>query len=172
MLSQAQTEADGILDEAREQAEKIVSDARREAQLIEQNSEQALRQAARNVLLGLRSELEKRVCLAVENLLKDGLPAKDLAGIIGSLCSAYLKEHGEQDNVCRTRSVAEPEGAVKAAWQGFAEAMFACSCEGSACQTGIQGSDVLMFQRSLTATSRPPQPKSPASLPRPLMVFP
>ena len=149
MLSQAQTEAEGILDEAREQAEKIVSDARREAQLLEQNSEQALRQAARNVLLGLRSELEKRVCLAVENLLKDGLSAKDLAGIIGSLCSAYLKEHGEQDNLevlLEPSQFAELENAVKASLA--ADLQKQCSLAPAKALSGgfklvFKGSDVL-----------------------------
>lgn len=117
LLSQAHKEAESILDEAREQAEKILADARREAQLLEQNSEQALRQAARDVLLGLRSELEKRVRQAVENLLKDALPAKDLAGIISSLCSSYLKEQGEQvrlEVLLESGQFAELEGAVKA----------------------------------------------------------
>ncbi len=116
LLSQANKEAENILDEAREQAEKILADARREAQLLEQNSEQALRQAARDVLLGLRSEMEKRVRQAVENLLKDSLPGKDLAGIISSLCTSYLTGQGEQarlEVLLEPGQFAELEGAVK-----------------------------------------------------------
>jgi V/A-type H+-transporting ATPase subunit E len=96
LLSEARKEADAIIEEGRQQAAKIVSEARREAQLLEQNSEQALRQAARNVLLSLRAELEKRVGQAAENLLHDSLSAKDLAGIIGNLCNSYLTGQGDQ----------------------------------------------------------------------------
>ena len=96
LLSEAQKEADAIIEEGRQQAAKIVSEARREAQLLEQNSEQALRQAARNVLLSLRAELEKRVGQAAENLLHDSLSAKDLAGIVSNLCNSYLTGQGDQ----------------------------------------------------------------------------
>ena len=149
LLSQANKEAESILDEAREQAEKILADARREAQLLEQNSEQALRQAARDVLLGLRSELEKRVRQAVENLLKDSLPAKDLAGIISSLCSSYLKEHGEQASLevlLEPGQFSELEGVVKSRLS--AELQKQCSLAPAKNLSGgfklvFKGSDVL-----------------------------
>ncbi|MFA6929235.1 MAG: hypothetical protein WCT05_02830 [Lentisphaeria bacterium] len=117
LLSQAQKEVETILADAKEQAEKMITDARREAELLEQNSEQALRQAARDVLLGLRSELEKRVRQVTEGLLKNSLSVKDLAGIIASLCNAYLTQQGEQANLevlLEPGQLAELETAVKA----------------------------------------------------------
>ncbi|NLF92858.1 MAG: hypothetical protein GX564_03135, partial [Oligosphaeraceae bacterium] len=99
LLTQAQKEAEAIVAEAREQAAKIVAEAGREAELLEQKSEQALRQAARDVLLGVRAELAGRVQQAVGVLLRESLDTKGVAAIIAQLCEAYLKSQGEQDNI-------------------------------------------------------------------------
>jgi len=99
LLTQAQKEADAIIADAREQAEKIISEAGREAQLLQQKSEQALRQAARDVLLGVRAALAGRVQQAVGELLRGSLDATGLGAIIAQLCAAYLHSQGEQDNI-------------------------------------------------------------------------
>ncbi len=99
LLTQAQKEAEAIVAEAREQAAKIVSEAGREAELLRQKSEQALRQAARDVLLGVRAELAERVQQAVAGLLRESLDTTDLAAIVAQLCTAYPTNQGEQENI-------------------------------------------------------------------------
>lgn len=117
LLTQAQKEAEAILTEAREQATKIVSEASREAELLEQKSEQALRQAARDLLLGVRSELAERVEQAVAGLLKESLDVQGVATIIVQLCTSFLSSQGEQENLevlLNAEQFAALESAVKA----------------------------------------------------------
>jgi V/A-type H+-transporting ATPase subunit E len=99
LLTQAQKEADAIVADAREQAEKIISDAGREAELLRQKSEQALRQASRDVLLEVRAVLTERVQQAVGELLRHSLDAKDLGAIVAQLCTAYLQNQGTENNI-------------------------------------------------------------------------
>jgi len=117
LLTQAQKEAEAILAEAREQAAKIVSEAGREAGLLEQKSEQALRQSARDVLLGVRSELAERVQQAVRGLLKETIDVQGMTAIIAQLCTAFLSSQGEQGDLevlLNAEQFAALQSAVKA----------------------------------------------------------
>ncbi|NMA43631.1 MAG: hypothetical protein GX946_09655 [Oligosphaeraceae bacterium] len=99
LLAQAEQEAEAIVEQARAQGTEIIEAARREAELLRQNSEQALRQAARNVLLDLRRALEERLRQAVESLVQASLPSDQLAKVIATLCTAYLSGDGKEDRL-------------------------------------------------------------------------
>ncbi len=90
LLEKASAEAEKTIEEARAEAEKILSDARQEALLLAQKGEQALRQAARDVLLSLRRELEERVRRVAASLSGEALTADLVGEIISSLVPTYL----------------------------------------------------------------------------------
>lgn len=99
LLAQAEKEKEEVLRNAKLEAEKIIADAKREADLLEENSQQALKQAARNVLLSLRSEVENRLQNVVKNLLLENLSADNLSSIILSLCNNFLESKGEKQEL-------------------------------------------------------------------------
>jgi V/A-type H+-transporting ATPase subunit E len=149
LLAQARLEADALLAQARAEGAELLEGARREAELLRQNSEQALRQAARNVLLELRGVLEQRLRQAVESLMQASLPAEQLAQIIASLCTAYLAQGGKEDRLellLPEQQYQELVGAVNAALA--ADLRQNCELSPSRSVTGgfkllFKGSDVL-----------------------------
>lgn len=99
ILAAARKEAEAIEAAAKVQAEKLIAEARREAELLQQKSEQALRQAARNVLLELRGELSGRVREAVTGLLQASLDTEATARIIADLCRGYVERNGAESRL-------------------------------------------------------------------------
>ncbi|MDD4540520.1 MAG: hypothetical protein PHT80_16035, partial [Lentisphaeria bacterium] len=96
IIAQAKKEADDIIKEAKNKASQIVSDAEKESSLLAVKGEEALRQAARDVLLALRDELEKRVRKAALDVLKTTLgDSTQFATIISQVVSAYLTQSGD-----------------------------------------------------------------------------
>ena len=118
ILAQAKEEADATVQKAREEAKSIVENARREAAMLQQKGEEALRQASRDVLLSLRAELETRVKKAAESLLNANMKAGDMADIIATLVTNFIKSDGSVDDIqilLNPEDVATVEEALKGA---------------------------------------------------------
>ena len=119
IIAQAKKEADDIIKEAKKKASQIVSDAEKESSLLAVQGEEALRQAARDVLLALRGELEKRVRKAALDVLKTTLgDSTQFATIISQVVSAYLTQSGDNADLqvlLPKAQLDELETAVKAA---------------------------------------------------------
>ena len=99
ILSQAKEEADYTVKKAKEEASSIVENAKREAAILQQKGEEALRQASRDVLLSLRSELEKRVKQAAETLLNANMKPATIADIVAKLIVNFIKADGSSDDI-------------------------------------------------------------------------
>lgn len=99
-LKKAEAEKDDILGKAREEAAKLVADAEREAAAIvekgrkeaenfRRRAEAAAGQAARDVVLALRSELESRLRKSIGKAAGEALTPQFMAEIIKELARHY-----------------------------------------------------------------------------------
>ncbi|NMA45719.1 MAG: hypothetical protein GX945_04080 [Lentisphaerae bacterium] len=119
IIAQAKKEADDIIKDAKDKAGQIVGDAERESSLLAVKGEEALRQAARDVLLALRGEFEERVRKAAGDVMKNTLRDNaQLAGILSQVISAYLAHSGDNADLrvlLPKTQLDELESVVKAA---------------------------------------------------------
>jgi len=99
LLEKANGEAQRLLSEARAEAAAITAAAQREASLLNEKGEQALRQAARDVLLSLRAELEKRVVDIARTATGQALDAQAMAGLIAELVRRFAESGGRETRV-------------------------------------------------------------------------
>lgn len=99
ILDQARQEAARIIAEAKEQAAALTANAKNDAALLAQKGEEALRQAARDILLTLRNELQNKVQDAVGDLMSQTLNGEQLAAVIAELITAYVQKNGECDKL-------------------------------------------------------------------------
>lgn len=89
LLSEAQAKADQILAEAQKKAEEIRSQAEKDAEASLQRGTTALEQAARDVLLRLRTEIARQVNVAAQKASSATLSSQDVvAGLIVDLVKA------------------------------------------------------------------------------------
>ena len=94
-LQAAKNQAASLVAEAKAQAEKLVAEARREAALLREKGEQSLRQAARDVLLSLRQQLEERVVAVARSLAAESTTPENVAEIVTAMARGYLEAERE-----------------------------------------------------------------------------
>ena len=99
ILAKAKEEAAAILRQAKEEADQLKETAARETELLRKESEQAVRQAARDVKLALSAELRRQVPHAISSLLGETMQPEGLASIIAAVCTAFLQADGQQTNL-------------------------------------------------------------------------
>lgn len=98
-LAKAESERDDILDRARKEAARIVSEAEAEAASIRsgaeadadreiKRAESSIRQAARDVVLSLREELDGRMRRLVRNSAAEALTPEVVAEVLRALAGA------------------------------------------------------------------------------------
>lgn len=91
LLAEARAKAEDIVATATSEAERIREEAEREADATRARGTTALEQAARDVLLRLRTEIARQVKLAARSAAAATLSSSDLvAGIITELVSARV----------------------------------------------------------------------------------
>lgn len=93
ILAEAKTAAQKTLDQARDEAARLVADAQREADALTGKGREALRQAARDTLLSLRTQLQERLRRIVSVAVNDHFQGEMLASILEIICKAYVS-HG------------------------------------------------------------------------------
>jgi V/A-type H+-transporting ATPase subunit E len=91
-VEKAERKAERVVAEAEKQAERIVADAKSQAERFDRTSRETLTQAARNVILGLRSSIRELFEAVVQNEMKTALSSKDVQNIIHDLVKAWQKE--------------------------------------------------------------------------------
>lgn len=99
ILEDARKEAKGIVAEAKSEAEGIVKEARKQADLLREKGEESLRQAARDVLLSLRQQLEQRVVAVAKDVAASGLSDVSVAPAVASLIKAFAAKEGAESNI-------------------------------------------------------------------------
>ena len=82
IIAKAQAEAKGIIKKAQEEADDCRAKAQADSQILVQKGEEALRQAARDMMLSLRQQLQSRVKAAVLQLMDATLDAQQMPNVI------------------------------------------------------------------------------------------
>jgi V/A-type H+-transporting ATPase subunit E len=94
LLAAARTEAARIVKAAQDEAARLSAVARQENDTLAAKGQAALRQAARDTLLSLRQELQKRVQEVVRRGVGEALSPEALAAILQHLVHAYVNSGG------------------------------------------------------------------------------
>ncbi|NOY80868.1 MAG: hypothetical protein GXP31_07660 [Kiritimatiellaeota bacterium] len=115
ILDEARTEALRIVEEARTESERLIEQARQEAANLKERGSEALRQAARNTLLSLRSQLQKRLFNVVRACVGEAMTAELMAELIREMTAAYAKQGFKIDRL----SVLLPEERLEALRDGL-----------------------------------------------------
>lgn len=96
IVEAAQAEARRIVKAAQAEAAETVAKARQEADLLREKSERSLRQAARDLLLSLRCELESRVSAVARELVASTLDGQALAAAVADLIRLFAERDGAE----------------------------------------------------------------------------
>lgn len=102
-LQKAETEREKIIAEAKAEAEKIVSAAKAEAAALEKQAadhaasmqERAkitIQQAARDIVIGLKTELQERLLRITKNTTGAAMTPQLMAQLVAIMAEAYAKE--------------------------------------------------------------------------------
>ena len=126
-IAKADAERNAIIAKAKKEAEKIVADAKAEADEIkksaesevaafEKRAENALRQAARDIKISLKSELEGRINRAVENASSEALTPEFMAQLIKMAAEKFVASPDDEISVsCAVKDTSALDAALKAA---------------------------------------------------------
>ena len=105
--------ADGI---AKAEAAGIVKNANSEADAFRKRAENALVQAARDIKISLKGELESRINKAVENATSAALTGEFMAELIREAAAKFISSPDEELSVsCAIKDVEKLEAALKGA---------------------------------------------------------
>lgn len=92
IISQAKAEADRIINEARTKAGKMIEDAQRECALREQSARASIEQAARNVAITLKEDLNAQLSKILALQVGEALNKTLLSKLVLSVVDASLKD--------------------------------------------------------------------------------
>ncbi len=99
VVSSAKKESDALLAQAKQQAEDIVKKAKAEADAELQKSEAAMRQALRDILISLKTELLERLRRILKESVGTAMTAELMSGIIRQMVTAYISSGRTPDGV-------------------------------------------------------------------------
>ena len=103
-IAQAQKEADKIILNAKEEAEKILRQAKEETARLEKASEDAIKQAGRNILLSFKDSITKELSAIVSKEVADSYSKETLARLVPEVVKEWVKNDGEIGRAsCRER---------------------------------------------------------------------
>ena len=92
IIAEAKKEAEAIRAKAKADAEAAVRQAEEQAEGIEKRAEAAVRQAARDIILELRQELEKRMTRAVSAAADQALTPEFMASLIKEFAAKFATD--------------------------------------------------------------------------------
>ena len=97
ILSDAKAEAEKIINDARLQAEKILNDAKAENERMVKSSEDAIRQAGRNLLISFRESVTRELNAIVNENVTAVYSSDKLAGLIVTAVENWSKKPDAED---------------------------------------------------------------------------
>ena len=114
IVSAAKREAEKIVTAAQNEADRIVDAARIESEALRERAESAVRQAARDTILKLKSELESRLAAAVAGATAQALDATLMAEIVRMLAARFIADpDGEVTVRCAVKDRDALDAALK-----------------------------------------------------------
>lgn len=116
-IAQAQKEADKIILNAKEEAEKILKQTKEENARLEKASEDAIKQAGRNILLSFRDSITKEVSKLIGNEVASAYSKDTLSKLIPEVVKEWIKNTSAEDVsvLLNEKDLKEVESNVKAA---------------------------------------------------------
>jgi V/A-type H+-transporting ATPase subunit E len=93
IIENAKKQAQDIRNEAEAEAAATMKNAADQAAALESRAEAAIKQAARDVLLQLQSELQNRIEKAVSGAAEQALTAEFMTELIRSMAARFAAEH-------------------------------------------------------------------------------
>lgn len=116
IIAKAEADAAAIIAEAREKAEKMRSEAAADAETLQKRAESAINQAARDVILKLKAELEKRISAAVAGAAEDTMTPAFMAELVKSLGTSFMANpDAEVTVIASVKDAAALDAALKGA---------------------------------------------------------
>lgn len=116
IIAKAKEEAAKIVAEAKAEAAAIVKTAGSEAEAFQKRAENALVQAARDIKISLKGELENRINKAVENAASAALTPDFMAQLIKETALKFISSPDEELTVtCAVKDVEALNNALKGA---------------------------------------------------------
>ncbi len=97
IVNAARAESENIIAQAREQAEKILSGAKTETERMRKSSEEAIRQAGRNLLISFRESVTRELKTIIEENVAKVYSSDSLLGIINSAIENWTKKPDAED---------------------------------------------------------------------------
>ena len=94
IVNQAQTQAKKIIENSEDKRKTLIQEGRREASNLMTSGEEALRQAARDVLLSLRQEIIKLFDRVTKDKVSEELSPDSLEKIIVKVIENFKREEG------------------------------------------------------------------------------
>jgi len=92
LLKQARAQVDAILADARSQAETLLANARQEQERIEHSGRESLKQASRDLLLGVRKQLEAMFFALLQEKTRAVLNDKEITAAIAAMIANWTPE--------------------------------------------------------------------------------
>jgi V/A-type H+-transporting ATPase subunit E len=92
LLNLARAQADEIVTAARMQATDLLSNARREQERLEHSGRESLKQASRDLLLGVRKQLETLFSALLQEKTRTALNDKEITAAIAAMISNWTPE--------------------------------------------------------------------------------
>lgn len=99
IIESARKEAESLLNSAKAESSVIVSKAEAEAEAFKQRAAASARQAARDIVLQLRSELSGRLNAAVKGAVAGALTPEFMAQLIRELASSFASSPEAELNI-------------------------------------------------------------------------
>ena len=117
IISQAEKEAEKIISNAKAEAEKILKQAKEENARMEKASEDAIKQAGRNLLLAFRDSITKELSALVSDEVSKTYSKDMLSKLIPEVIKEWAKNISAEDVsvLLNEKDLAEVESGLKAA---------------------------------------------------------
>ena len=116
IITKAKAEAARIIADAKAEAESLKSNAQNEVAAYKKRAENALKQAARDIKIALKGELERRINKAVENASAAALAPDFMAQLIKEAAVKFISSpEDELSVVCAVKDIEGLNSALKGA---------------------------------------------------------
>jgi len=95
----ARIDAEKILTNAKKIADEIVRKATLEAEKTKISANLSVKQASRDLLLGLKEDIRKTLNKIIAGEIAKALSSEEIAGILANLIEKYADKNGEADDI-------------------------------------------------------------------------
>ena len=119
IVADAEAKAAKIIADAEAKADAVVKDAEAQSAALEKKAKESIRQAARDVVIALKSEMQDRLNRVAKNAVGEALTPEQMAGIVQEMVKSYAAN--PTDNI----EILLPEGSRNRLESGLMNALAA-----------------------------------------------